>query len=138
MSVSHSPKAEDAKEDPGNIICCQLPSNTCHVNQSKRAGADKLNVVVNGCMCGLQVSTLTPGASYTTRYCVSLRDGQCDGQCDRSGRGGSESALAQAFDLFVCIRWNRVGKMKFQNFEISEIWPLEMKFEIGLEILKLN
>jgi hypothetical protein len=76
------------------LFCCQLPSNRCHIHQSKRAGADKVNVVVNGCMCSLRVSTLTSGASYTTRYYVSLRD--C--QYDRNGRGGgSKSALAQAF-----------------------------------------
>lgn len=45
---------------------CQLPSYTCHIHQAKRAGADKVNVVVNGCMCSLQVSTLTSGASYAT------------------------------------------------------------------------
>lgn len=37
---------------------------------------------------------------------------------------------------FARFAYTREGKMKLQNFEITEIWLLEMKFEMGLEILK--
>jgi hypothetical protein len=50
--------------------------------------------------------------------------------------GSQDPALLELFELFALCRKVRDGKMKFQNFEIAEIWLLEMKFEMGHEILK--
>lgn len=48
------------------------------------------------------------------------------------------SKLVSPLPLFDCFPnpTAREVKMKFQYFEIAEIWLLEMKFEMGLEIVK--
>lgn len=42
------------------------------------------------------------------------------------------------FGVFASEWFYRDVRMKFQNFKITEIWLLEMKFEMSLEILKLR